>query len=567
MRVRLGIQKKAVGGISLLLMLLGISLMSLSLYNDDRAIRTELLKRGRVAVDNLAYNAAYATLIGDSTALADFLDGVMVEKEVLYSFITDVEGQIMSRRVRASDGRSVVPASVDSWVARPGSEAKPGRTDAQLNEINLERIDRDAGVVVFRVPIRISRGGNLDAAGEMDLYGIGQTSGNASEAIEDVVGHAMIGMTTRYIDETIAGLRNKMIWITAIAIIVAMMITSIVVRLSLRPIEELAMATGRVAGGDYDVKVREGRNDEIGELAASFNKMTDDLKLSRNALVEKELLEELVVELRETQEQLVQAGKLAAVGQLAAGVAHEINNPMAGIMGYAQLLAEKMRRKQEQGIAAPEIPKLLSYVESMEKQSQRCKQIVQNLLKFARASSEADSSTVDCNQVLSETLSLITHQLDTNRIALVTDLQPGLPPVLGHEGKMQQIYTNIIINAMQAMEAGGTITATTSVERGRVITRIKDTGVGIPKEHFDKIFEPFFTTKGIGKGTGLGLSVTYGLVQDMGGQISIESTVGAGTTFTISFPVISESAGTPHTLGREPQHAGIAGGHEDKRRA
>jgi signal transduction histidine kinase len=326
------------------------------------------------------------------------------------------------------------------------------------------------------------------------------------------------------------------------------------VRLTLRPIEELALATGRVAGGDYDAKVREGRKDEIGELATSFNKMTADLKSSRNALVEKELLEELVVELRETQEQLVQAGKLAAVGQLAAGVAHEINNPMAGIMGYAQLLAEKMRRRVQNGIAAQEVPKFLAYVESMEKQSQRCKHIVQNLLKFARASSVEDTSAIDCNQILRETLSLVAHQLETNRIELVTQLQPDLPPVMGHEGKMQQIYTNIIINAMQAMETGGTITAITTFERGRVITRIKDNGVGIPKEHFDKIFEPFFTTKGIGKGTGLGLSVTYGLVQDMGGQIAIDSTVGAGTTFTITFPSAQDSSTDPNMkLKRELQ--------------
>jgi signal transduction histidine kinase len=240
---------------------------------------------------------------------------------------------------------------------------------------------------------------------------------------------------------------------------------------------------------------------------------------------------------------------------------------MAGIMGYAQLLAEKMRRREDRGIAPQEVPKFLSYVESMEKQSQRCKQIVQNLLKFARASSREDSSAVNCNQVLSETLSLIAHQLETNKIGLVTHLQSDLPPVLGHEGKMQQIYTNIIINAMQAMEAGGTITASTTTERGCVIMQIQDNGVGIPKEHFDKIFEPFFTTKGIGKGTGLGLSVTYGLVQDMGGQIAIDSTVGVGTTFTLSFPIASEDACAAHVLHEPNQHAAVTGTREDKARA
>ena len=435
MRVRLGIQKKSAGGISLLLMLLGVSLMSLSLYHDNRAIRTELLKRGRVAVDNLAYNAEYATLIGDTTALADFLDGVMVEKEVLYSVIADVDGRILSQRIRTAKGFSGESDSTHVWVSGSGTAADSARMEMRYP--NGSAHDRVA--VTFRVPIRITSRGGADRQSDLDLYGMDETSGMSGTTGEEIVGYAMIGMTTKYIDETIASLRNKMIWTTAIAIIVAMLITSIVVRLSLRPIEELAVATGRVAAGDYDAKVREGRKDEIGDLAASFNKMTADLKSSRNALVEKELLEELVVELRETQEQLVQAGKLAAVGQLAAGIAHEINNPMAGIMGYAQLLSEKMRRREEDGIPPQDVSKFLSYVDSVEKQSQRCKQIVQNLLKFARASSREETSALDCNQVLRETLSLITHQLETNQIALDTKLQPDIPAVLGHEGKMQQI--------------------------------------------------------------------------------------------------------------------------------
>jgi two-component system NtrC family sensor kinase len=371
-------------------------------------------------------------------------------------------------------------------------------------------------------------------------------------------------MTTQYIENTIAGLRNKMIWITVIAMLAAMLITSLVVRLSIRPIRELVVATGRVADGDYDCKVQKGRHDEIGDLAASFNKMTADLKLSRNALVEKELLEELVVELRETQEQLVQAGKLAAVGQLAAGVAHEINNPLAGIMGYAQLLAEKMRRREHDGITARDVPKYLAYVENLEKQSQRCKQIVQNLLKFARASSKEDSTSVDCNQVLRETLFLVTHQLEREGVTLNERLQPDIPPVMGHEGKMQQIFTNIIINALQAMKDGGTITASTESDGQSVFVRIQDTGVGIPPENLDKIFEPFFTTKEIGQGTGLGLSVTYGLVQDMGGAINIDSTVDEGTTFIVTFPVPggdtpspstdTETAGVRATAPAGPEH-------------
>jgi signal transduction histidine kinase len=541
MALRMSIQKKAVAGISLLLMLLAVSLMSISLYNDNRAIRTELLKRGRVAADNLAYNSAYATLISDTTTLADFLEGVMAEKEVLYAFITDVDGQLLSKRVRYGHKlfEEIDPEVL--WNSNDVYTCPAGDGSTTQVERHLHTPECNNSVVVFHVPIRIASEGNGLTESGFDLYGMNNARDAGQEPSQDVVGYAQIGMTTQYIEDTIAGLRNKMIWITVLAMLAAMLITSVVVRLSIGPIRELVVATGRVADGDYDCKVREGRHDEIGDLAASFNKMTADLKSSRNALVEKELLEELVVELRETQEQLVQAGKLAAVGQLAAGVAHEINNPLAGIMGYAQLLSEKMRRREHDGIAARDVPKYLAYVENLEKQSQRCKQIVQNLLKFARASSKEDTSAVDCNQVLRETLFLVTHQLEREGVTLNERLQPEIPLVMGHEGKMQQIFTNIIINALQAMKDGGTMTASSETDGESVIIRIQDTGVGIPQENLDKIFEPFFTTKEIGQGTGLGLSVTYGLVQDMGASIELDSTVGVGTTFTIKFPIADKA--------------------------
>jgi signal transduction histidine kinase len=541
MALRMSIQKKSVAGISLLLILLAVSLMSISLYNDNRAIRSELLKRGRVAADNLAYNSAYATLISDTTTLADFLEGVMAEKEVLYAFITDLDGQLLSKRVRYEHQLFDEIDPKVLWENSDDHTCQVGSDSTVQVERHFHTPKCNSSVVVFHVPIRIASGGDGLTESGFDLYGMNDALDATQERSQDVVGYAQIGMTTQYIEDTIAGLRNKMIWITVLAMLAAMLITSVVVRLSIGPIRELVVATGRVADGDYDCKVREGRHDEIGDLAASFNKMTADLKSSRNALVEKELLEELVVELRETQEQLVQAGKLAAVGQLAAGVAHEINNPLAGIMGYAQLLSEKMRRREHDGITARDVPKYLAYVENLEKQSQRCKQIVQNLLKFARASSQEDSTIVDCNQVLRETLFLVTHQLEREGITLNERLQSDIPPVMGHEGKMQQIFTNIIINALQAMKDGGSITASTETDGESVIIRIQDTGVGIPQENLNKIFEPFFTTKEIGQGTGLGLSVTYGLVQDMDGSIELESTVGVGTTFTIKFPVAGKS--------------------------
>jgi signal transduction histidine kinase len=534
LHVRLGIQKKAIAGISVLLAIMVFSLMWISMHYNNLAIRSELMKRGRVSTDNLAYNAAYATLIGDTVALADFVDGVMAEQEVVYARILGTEGETLVERERLCLNDSASGGHAQVRPADQGQDMASTAGSGARVAGHATSVWDSGSVIEFRSAIVISEKSGDRQGAELDIYGIDEGRANAGNS--RVIGAARIGITTRYIDAEISDMRRNMLGIASVLILVALVITSVAVRLSLRPINDLVVATGRVAGGDYDCKVRVDRKDEIGDLAASFNKMTEDLKSSRTALVEKKLLEALVAELKQTQQQLIQAGKMAAVGQLAAGVAHEINNPLAGIMGYSQLVVEKMRRRLDTGITAEDVPKFLSYVENMERQSQRCKNIVQNLLKFARASSREELREIDCNAVLRETIAFVDHQLEMNRITIVFHREPDLRKVLGLDGKMQQIFTNIIINAMQAIREKGTITLTTRNIGNRVNIEIEDTGEGIATEHLDKIFEPFFTTKEIGKGTGLGLSVTYGLVQDMSGDIAVRSEVGIGTTFTLSFP-------------------------------
>ncbi len=526
--MRLSVQRKSIAAISVLMVALAFSLMSVSLYHSGGAIRDELLMRGRIATNSLAHNTSYATLIADTTTLGDLLDGMLAEKEVLYARILEPDGTVISSRQR-------VDRDAPSYSLHELVEAKFLDGSAQQQE----HVDEDDGVVHFLTPITISEeAGGLGS--EIEMYEIGAAPADPALSASRVIGYAQAGMTTLYIEEAIDGMHRTMLWTTLLAVLFATLITSVMVRVSIRPINELVVATGRVAGGDYDVKVTTPvRNDEVGDLADSFNKMTADLKASRKALVEKELLEDLVAELKETQQQLVQAGKMAAIGQLAAGVAHEINNPLAGIMGYAQLASEHIRARQQTGIPAAEVTRFLAYVENMEKQSQRCKQIVQNLLRFARSSTLEEAQPVDVNSVIRETVSFLSHQMVSSRVELDLNLAENLPAIKGYSGKLQQVLTNILINAVHAlrMEAGH-IRVHTSACDGWVEIRISDTGEGIPTENLDKIFEPFFTTKDIGQGTGLGLSVTYGLVKDMSGNIAVDSTVGQGTTFTVTFPSI-----------------------------
>lgn len=235
--------------------------------------------------------------------------------------------------------------------------------------------------------------------------------------------------------------------------------------------------------------------------------------------------------LRKTQEQLIQSEKLSAVGELAAGVAHEINNPLATILGTIQVLHEK---------SVPE-EKKSQYFKIMEQQVERMARVISGLLNFARQG-EPRFSDLNLNSVIEETLLITEHQLQrTGKIEVVRELVPDLPPVYADQNQVQQVLVNLFLNAAQAMAPGpGTLTVRTracSTGEGKfVVVEVADTGPGIPKEIQSKIFDPFFTTKEVGRGTGLGLAVAYGIMERHGGKIESQSAEGKGATFVLSFP-------------------------------
>jgi PAS domain S-box-containing protein len=232
--------------------------------------------------------------------------------------------------------------------------------------------------------------------------------------------------------------------------------------------------------------------------------------------------------------QLTQAEKMSSIGLLAAGVAHEVNTPLAVISSYAQMLSKRMQSD----------PKQAELLEKITAQTFRASEIVNNLLNFSRTSG-TEFSDVDVNKVITETLALLEHQFKTARIKVREELTPGLIPIQGNVGKLQQVFLNLFLNAKDAMAGGGTLTVTTQNGSG-VNVAITDTGSGIAQEHIDRIYDPFFTTKasvneGQRRGTGLGLSVTYGIIQEHAGKIRVESRPGQGTTFHLEFPLMRQS--------------------------
>jgi two-component system, NtrC family, sensor kinase len=235
-----------------------------------------------------------------------------------------------------------------------------------------------------------------------------------------------------------------------------------------------------------------------------------------------------VTDRAELERKLVQADKLSSIGLLAAGVAHEVNTPLAVISTYAQMLAKQISGDAQK---AP-------LLEKIAKQTFRASEIVNSLLNFSRTS-QTEFDSVDLNRIASETLTLVEHQLSKTQVQTRLALDPALPNIRGNSGRLQQVFLNLFLNARDAMETGGMLTVKTASVDDLIYVTVADSGSGIEPENLQKIFDPFFTTKGAKRGTGLGLAVSYGIIREHGGEITVESEVGVGTRFELSFPTLT----------------------------
>jgi two-component system, NtrC family, sensor kinase len=252
-------------------------------------------------------------------------------------------------------------------------------------------------------------------------------------------------------------------------------------------------------------------------------------------LVGRIILVDDITDRTELEAQLSQAEKLSSIGLLAAGVAHEVNTPLAVISSYTQMLTKQVRGDD----------RLSPLLEKITQQTFRASEIVNGLLNFSRTGTTEFRET-DLNAIIRDTLTLVEHQFKTSQVRLDTSLMPDLPPILGNAGKLQQVFLNLFLNAKDAMNGGGTLRIATEIN-GHVSVAISDTGAGIAPEHLQRIYDPFFTTKsapkqGERRGTGLGLAVTYGIIQEHAGKIHVESHIGAGTTFYLEFPMLRKPA-------------------------
>ncbi len=329
-------------------------------------------------------------------------------------------------------------------------------------------------------------------------------------------------------------------YVLAFSVVISGTLCIILWNLVSTPLTLLSQGMRKVASGDLDHHIEIHRKDEIGELAETFNTMNAELKKAKNELMHwgstlEKKVQEKTDAIHRAQQQLVHSEKLASLGRMAAGVAHEINSPLTGIVTFGHLLLKKFPKGSEE----------YEDVEVIIDQANRCSNIIKGLLGFARANA-ADKAPTNINDVLGSSLNIVRNKADFFNISLVTDFDPSLARVKADAPQLQQVFLNMIVNAADACEGKGTITITTKNvkenDHDLVEVEFRDTGYGIKDEDLEKIFEPFFTTKPVGKGTGLGLAVTHGIIQEHGGKITINTKVGEGTSFFIKLPALKETS-------------------------
>lgn len=344
-------------------------------------------------------------------------------------------------------------------------------------------------------------------------------------------------------------------------------------RVLVKPLQDLVRLTQKISDGDLSQTIEVTSSNEIGRLIQSFNRMIEQLREKQaNIKMHLESLELANKKLKQAQEELIRTEKLASIGRFAAGVAHEVGNPLGSILGYTNILSrEDMTREETQ-----------DYLKRIEKEIERINHIVRELLNFARPS-RTDIQKVQINKVIEETLSLLSYQKSFKNIETQLILQPDLPFIQGNESQLSQVLINLIMNAVDAMPNGGALRIETEHQivgngvgqdlespfsprrkndpldinyshlrspnpfsivfakfaKGDQLVKLKiaDTGIGIKKENLEKIFDPFFTTKDPDKGTGLGLSISLRIIESFGGEVKVKSEEGKGTAFEIYFPV------------------------------
>ena len=478
-------------------------------------------------------------LIVKSTRYAMLLN----KRDLAEKIIQDIGRQKGIERVRVIDKDGTIsqsnhPAEVGLSVAQQDEPC----VNCHLTSKPLAKVPDDQRWKIFETA------GGHRALGAMQPILNEPTCSSASchehPASQSVLGIVDIAYSLDEMDQSLK-LHSSYVLGGALGVVVlaAISVGLLLHRLIYLPLKDLESGANTVSAGDLDHSIPVRSDDDFGRVADSFNQMTLALKSSRSEV--QELVQTLETKIEEktralgiAQAEVAQGEKLAAIGQLASGIAHELNSPLTGILTFTSLL----RKKMTQG--SPDAEDLDLVI----RETKRCASIIRRLLDFAREKIPVNG-LVNLNQLIDETVRLIDRPASLAHVEIRTNLDAELPLIWGDADLIKQVLLNVIVNAEQAITGAGTVTVESRVLVAGASTdpagkglpmveiAIKDTGCGIAEANLQRIFDPFFTSKEVGKGTGLGLSVSHGIVKSHGGEIKVESVVGTGSTFRICLPI------------------------------
>jgi two-component system, NtrC family, sensor kinase len=494
------------------------------------SVQHHLLAQGIAESDllsNTIRNALHRAMLQDRRADAHLImQDIGRQEDIEKVRMMDQDGRITFSTERSEIGK-MVDRRAESCSACHAEGEPLHRVDLQ----NRSRVFRTNGHRVLGIVTPLYNEESCAAA-----------ACHAHPSERKVLGVLDVAVSLARVDDQTATLR---LWTLAAAALAAAVLGYVVWLFSRRhviePVAALVQATRRVARDQLELEVPVTWRGELGLLAASFNDMTRSLRTTKGQLdglmhdLERQV-EERTAALRAAQDQLVRSEKLSSLGKLSASIAHEINNPLAGILTFAKLCV----RTLEEGPSDEATRKLLvRHLLLVQRETERCSAIVRNLLDFARDRPIAKKE-IDPNAVVEEAIELLSNQIQIQGVALEKRLC-AVPPVEGDFGQLRQACVNVVMNACEAMARGGRLAVESRLlDDGMVELSFEDSGPGIPPEHLHKIFDPFFTTKE--KGTGLGLSVVYGIVEKHGGTIDLKSEVGKGTRIGIRLPAVRRAS-------------------------
>ncbi len=382
---------------------------------------------------------------------------------------------------------------------------------------------------------------------------------HAHPARQSVLGVLDVALDLGPADRLIAAARRRVVITIAIEVaLISAFLAAFVSFFVTRPIHRLMAANVALGRMDLEHPIEIASSRELWSLANSFNLMRDRLRealgeINQAAQELEAKVAERTAQLQQAQRRLLQADRLASLGQLAASVAHEINNPLSGVLNFSALMGRILK---DDGVPRERVPEFRGYLERVTEQTARAGRIVSDLLAFSRRSKPQRAAS-DLNAIARTTVALVSHKLKLLSVEAALQLDEALPPLLCDGSQMQQVVLNLVMNGAEATRPHGSGRVSVRTRRAddgeSVVLEVTDDGEGIPKEALDRVFDPFFTTKDDGKGVGLGLAVVYGIVESHGGHIEVRTAEGQGTTFEVKLPFAPDAN---HRLAGVAEHDG-----------